>query len=123
MSESHASHSTEHAEHPPVPYYLIFGTLLAFTVITIYASFIHFQSKALNVTVAFAIAAFKASLVMLFFMHLKYEKKPIVLIALAPFALVVVLITALFPDIANGQFHSDQPLGPATAEHHEAEHK
>lgn len=123
MSDAAASHSVEHHEHPPVPYFLIFGTLVVFTGITIAASFVDLHSKALNVTLAFAIAAFKASLVMLFFMHLKYEKRPIVLIALAPFALVVVLITALFPDIANGQFHSDQQLGTPTAEHPAVEHK
>ena len=120
MEESHGSHAAEHAAHPPVPYFAIFGTLCVFTIVTIGASFVEL-GKAGNVILALAIAAFKASLVMLFFMHLKYEKRPIVLIAIAPFALVVVLIVALFPDIMNGQYHSDDhEFKEAPAEHHEA---
>lgn len=121
MSDPHGSHAAGHVEHPPVPYFAIFGTLCVFTIVTIGASYVEL-GKAGNVLLALAIAAFKASLVMLFFMHLKYEKRPIVLIALAPFALVVVLIMALCPDILNGQYHSDDhefKEAPA-AEHHEA---
>jgi len=73
------------------------------------------------VILAFAIAAFKASLVMTFFMHLKYEKKAIIMIALAPFMLVSVLILALFPDVVNGQFHDDSPSKDAAVE--KVEHK
>ncbi|MEI6231902.1 MAG: cytochrome C oxidase subunit IV family protein [Planctomycetota bacterium] len=119
MSDSHAA---EHHEHPPVPYFIVFGTLVVFTGITIGASFIDLKSKAANVSLAFAIAGFKASLVMFYFMHLKYEKRPIVAIALAPFALVMVLVAALMPDIAYGQYHNDDKLTttPAVKEHHEA---
>ncbi len=113
MSDSHDVHAEKHEAHPPVPYFLIFGTLVIFTGITIGASYIHFESHTANVLLALAIAAFKASLVMLFFMHLKYEKRPIVIIAIVPFVLVAVLITALLPDIANGQFHQDGVLPTA----------
>jgi|ERR1043165_3589040 cytochrome c oxidase subunit 4 len=108
MSEFHGSEQAVHHEaHPPVPYGKIAATLLVFTVITVLVSFKKFESHAVNVTVAFLIAAFKASLVMTFFMHLKYEKRPILLIAMAPFVLVLVLFFALFPDVVHGQFHDD----------------
>lgn len=113
MSEQpEVAHPDEHAHaHPPVPYFKIFYTLVIFTAITIAASFWkaeeHGMSKAVNVMLAFAIAGFKASLVMLFFMHLKYEKRPLVVVAMAPFALVVILVLALFPDIVHGQYHEN----------------
>lgn len=108
MSEFHGTEAVvKHEEHPPVPYGKIAATLLVFTVITVLVSFKDLGSHAANAAVAFLIAAFKASLVMTFFMHLKYEKRPIILIALAPFILVSILILALFPDVVNGQFHDD----------------
>ena len=62
-------------------------------------------SKAANVILAMAIAAFKASLVMLFFMHLKYETKTMIVIAMIPYVLAAVLLFALFPDIVFGQYN------------------
>ncbi|HLX62549.1 MAG TPA: cytochrome C oxidase subunit IV family protein [Planctomycetota bacterium] len=100
-------HAATHDEHAPVPYGKIAATLLVFTVITVLVSFKDLGSHAANAVVAFLIAAFKASLVMTFFMHLKYEKRPILMIAMAPFILVAVLFLALFPDITFGQYHSD----------------
>lgn len=91
-----------HAEHPPVPYFAIAAVLFVMTVITIAVSFVNL-GKAGNVILALAVASFKASLVMLFFMHLKYEKKILVLIALTPFVLAAILAFALFPDIVFGR--------------------
>jgi caa(3)-type oxidase subunit IV len=91
-----------HAEHPPVPYFAIAAVLFVMTVITIAVSFVNL-GKAGNVILALAVASFKASLVMLFFMHLKYEKKILVVIALTPFVLAAILAFALFPDIVFGR--------------------
>lgn len=99
-----AAHGDHHHEHPPVPYTAIAATLFVMTAITIGASFINL-GKAGNVILAMAIASFKASLVMLFFMHLKYEKKTMVVIALIPYVLAAILLFALFPDIVFGQYH------------------
>lgn len=91
-----------HEEHPKVPYFLIAGLLFVMTVITIGVSFIDL-GKSGNVILALAVASFKASLVMLFFMHLKYEKKTLIIIALTPFLLAAILAFALFPDIVFGR--------------------
>jgi cytochrome c oxidase subunit 4 len=93
-----------HAEHPPVPYLAIACTLFVLTGITIGVSFVNL-GKAGNVILAMAIASFKASLVILFFMHLKYEKKTMVIICLIPYLLAAVLLFALFPDVVYGQYH------------------
>src|SRR5436190_22059754 len=103
--EMSATHGVEHshADHPKVPYGLIAGVLFVMTGITIGMSFVPLPSKALNVLLALAVASFKASLVMMFFMHLKYEKKTLIVIALTPFLLAAILAFALFPDIVFGR--------------------
>jgi len=54
-------------------YLAVLITLLIFTVITVAAARVDFG--ALNAYIAMAIASIKAALVMMFFMHLKYDDK------------------------------------------------
>ncbi len=49
------------------------GTLLVLTVVTVLATKVDFGAN-INLAVAMAIAVLKATLVILFFMHLKYDK-------------------------------------------------
>jgi len=93
-----------HGEHPVVPYGLIFGALMVMTVITVAASRVDLGGKGLNVGLALLIASIKGGLVMAYFMHLKFEQRIIVGIAMLPFLLAGVLVLALFPDIVFGQF-------------------
>jgi cytochrome c oxidase subunit 4 len=62
-----------HAEHilPKGMYYGIFGALMVLTALTVGLAFVNLGT--LNVVVALAVAVVKATLVVLFFMHLKYE--------------------------------------------------
>jgi cytochrome c oxidase subunit IV len=60
---------TEHVV-PRRVYYTIYGILMLCTYLTAQIAFI--DLGALNTVAALAIAVFKASLVILFFMHLKY---------------------------------------------------
>ena len=55
-------------------YGLVLAALLVFTAITVAAAGIHFETPAINVVVALGIATAKASLVALFFMHLRHDK-------------------------------------------------
>ncbi len=52
----------------------VFVALLILTVVTVLAAQVNFGSKQLNLAVAILIAAVKASLVLLYFMHLRYDK-------------------------------------------------
>jgi cytochrome c oxidase subunit 4 len=63
------------SEHivPTRIYYLIFGALMVGTYVTVQAAFI--DLGALNAVVALAIACAKATLVVLFFMHVKYSTR------------------------------------------------
>ncbi|HEY3704035.1 MAG TPA: cytochrome C oxidase subunit IV family protein [Terracidiphilus sp.] len=58
---------------PPTVYMIVGATLLVMTGLTVWASF--WDMGAFNPVVALAIACFKASLVVLFFMHVKYSSK------------------------------------------------
>lgn len=67
-SSTHASH-----HHPSAKLYAgILGALLVLTVITVFAASFDFGS--VSIVIALAIATVKASLVALFFMHLRYDK-------------------------------------------------
>lgn len=64
------------AEHVHVrPYVIVFLALLVGTGLTVWASYIHFGSNAMNIAIALLIASVKASLVAGYFMHLISERK------------------------------------------------
>lgn len=69
----HKHHDSHHSHHivPLKVYFITLAALIVLTVVTVGASYIDFGRA--NFTVALAIATFKASLVMLFFMGLKYD--------------------------------------------------
>jgi cytochrome c oxidase subunit 4 len=69
--ESHGQH--EHHITSPVVYVVIFITLLVFTGVTVGASYI--EMGVWNPVVALAIGVVKASLVVLFFMGVKYSTR------------------------------------------------
>jgi cytochrome c oxidase subunit 4 len=77
MSESHEVQGghEEHEHHivSPMTYLIIFVALLVGTAITIGASYVDLGQW--NPVIAIAIACAKATLVVLFFMHVKYSSK------------------------------------------------
>jgi cytochrome c oxidase subunit IV len=102
MSEYHDPSNVtnpEHAEHhivSPVQYMMVFGTLLVFTGITVGAAYV--DLGIFNPVVALAIASFKAVVVILFFMHVKYQSKLVKLTVSAGFFTFLVLITMTLTD-------------------------
>lgn len=71
--DNHDSHE-EHESHVKLMV-IVFGSLLALTVITVLASYVEFGAAWLNILVAMSIATVKAGLVVFYFMHLKWEDK------------------------------------------------
>ena len=73
--DAHAHHADLGHEHvtPLSVYFGIFGALMALTAITVAVAWVNLGS--LNILVALGVAVFKASLVVLYFMHLKYSSK------------------------------------------------
>ncbi len=74
-SGNHDSHHPgQHLHGGPKVYGTVLAILLALTLITIGASKIDFGSASANVIIALVIATIKATIVALWFMHLKYDK-------------------------------------------------
>jgi cytochrome c oxidase subunit 4 len=89
----------EHAEHhivTPLQYGFVFGTLLIGTAITVGAAYV--DLKWLNPVIALGIASFKAVVVILFFMHVKYQSRLIKMTVGAGFFTFLVLITMTLSD-------------------------
>jgi cytochrome c oxidase subunit 4 len=68
------AHAADDIKKSVKTYYMIFGALMLFTVITVGVSYLHLPI-ALAILVAIAVATVKGSLVALFFMHLSHERK------------------------------------------------
>ncbi len=91
--QEHAAHDQEHlgqyAVHAHISsvrfYAFILGVLMVLTLLTVGVSYIHLGK--LNLIVAVIIATVKATLVVLFFMHLKYDNR---------FNALVLVISLLF---------------------------
>ncbi len=72
--------------------------LLILTGITVGVSYI--DMGIFNVPVALGIACFKVSLVLLFFMHLKYEGRAIIVSFLSTICFLAIMISFTFWDVA-----------------------
>jgi cytochrome c oxidase subunit 4 len=99
-ADGHAA-PDEHAAHDVAKhvrkYLLVGATLLAFTIITVFLSYVNFGTQKANVAVAMLVATFKATLVAAIFMHLSNEKRMIyrILIFTAFFVLGLFFLTYL----------------------------
>ena len=87
------AHSAEDIRAHVRLYYQVFGALLILTVVTVAVSYLRLPVTA-GVIVALIIAGFKASLVAMFFMHLKGER-PFIFWSLAITAVFFVFLFAL----------------------------
>jgi len=96
------SEPTHHEEHivSPKIYLIIGSTLLFCTALTVVASLIDLPGN-LNVIVALAIACLKMTLVVLFFMHVKYSSGLTKLTVGAGFLTFVVLLMMTMTDYVS----------------------
>jgi cytochrome c oxidase subunit 4 len=89
---------SEHVS-PKSVYYSIFGALMVLTAVTVFAAYVNLGN--FNAPVALAIATFKATLVVLFFMHVKYSSQLTKLIVLTSLFFLVILIGETMMDYAT----------------------
>ena len=87
----------------------VLAALLVLTVITVGASYLDFGSG--NIVVAIGIATIKATLVALFFMHLKDDKPVNGMLLVSCFMILGLLLTFCLLDIDNRSL--DSPTGKA----------
>jgi len=84
--------------HSTSAYIKIFYILLVLTIAEVAIVYLGLP-KLLLAGLLVIFAVWKASLVAMHFMHLKFEKKTLTVVALAPFVLCIFLILMLIPDI------------------------
>lgn len=107
MEHVHATHA-----HPtPKLYVAIFIALMVFTALTVAAAFQDFGR--LNNVIALAIAGIKTTLVVLFFMHVKYSSRTTKLFAAAGFLWLAILIGFTLGDTESrrGAKNAQTPSG------------
>ncbi len=107
MSEAHytTSHDDDHASGHVGSlkvYFAIFGALLLGTAITVAAAYHDFG--ALGLPIAMLIAIVKATLVVLFFMHVKYEMPLVKAMVPMAIAFLLVLFGFVFSDYVGRTF-------------------
>lgn len=102
MSQPHDPMNTtnpEHSDHHilgPMAYLAVFGTLILFTGITVGVAYI--DLGIFNPIVALGIACFKATIVILFFMHVFYSTRLVKMTVAAGFLTFLVLVTMTLTD-------------------------
>ena len=86
------------AEHivPKRTYYVIFGLLMLCTYITVQVAFL--DLGALNTVVALGVAVFKATIVVLFFMHVKYSTRLTWLVVIGSIFWLAILLALTLGD-------------------------
>ena len=98
MNDAH-----EHSEHAPTHhvtalpvYFGIFAALMVLTIITVWVS--RFDLGLLNTPIALAIATLKATLVILFFMHVIHSTRLTWVVIISSFLWLALLFVLTFAD-------------------------
>jgi cytochrome c oxidase subunit IV len=113
-------HGAEHKAHGVGRYFLIWAILLVFTVVTVVTGRI--DLGAANIYVAMAIATTKATLVLLFFMHLYEEGAVNRLILVTSVLFALVLIVGVFGDLMTRAPGALPNGGPMPIRPHQSSH-
>lgn len=105
------------ATHQEPNYMKIFYALFVLTVLEVGAAYLNVLIAGFPLwllgLILIGLALVKAALVGMYFMHLKFEKRALGIIALTPLILCTLLIIALLPDLTG---HTRKPEAPAVAE-------
>jgi cytochrome c oxidase subunit IV len=99
--DAHAHHADLGHDHvtPLSVYFGIFGALMVLTAITVAVAWVDLGS--LNILVALGVAVLKATLVVLYFMHLKYSSKLTWIVVGAGVFWLFILLAMLMGDYAT----------------------
>ena len=96
-------------------YLKVLGALLLLTVITVALSLDWADmGVVMNIAVGVLIAAIKASIVVIFFMHMKYEKRWWAGFVIFPLVLVLIMIFSNLPDTGMNAYEKDSEWGFTT---------
>ena len=92
----------ETAEKKKQPsYMLIWFVLLVLTVVEVGIAYISTLPRNVLIVVLVGLAIWKATLVAMYYMHLKFERLRLILLATAPLPLAIILVLALLLEHAQ----------------------
>src|SRR3954465_3607621 len=105
------SEHTTHGEHadghhhvvPPSTLLIIFAILMVFMILTIFVAFM--PLGVFNLPIALGIAAIKATLVILFFMEVKYASKLLWVFAGSSFVFLLIMLSLTMNDYLTRGWH------------------
>lgn len=95
----HIGHAPAHHRSSLASYFVIFFVLMILTVVTVWVSRI--DLGALNTTVAMAIAILKATVVILWFMHVIHSPRLTWIVVISSFLWLAVMFVLFFADYAT----------------------
>jgi cytochrome c oxidase subunit IV len=85
-------------------YFLIFGALMALTILTVVAANYDLGSEKINTVVALAIAVTKAVLVVLYFMHVRYSSRLTWVVVAGGFLWLIIMVGLTMSDYLTRGF-------------------
>lgn len=94
--------------HKQPNYIGVFWWLLALTVVEVAVIFLPLARLLVGILLV-GLALSKASLVAMYYMHLKFERRTLALIAMIPLLLCVLFVFALMPDLSATPHRSTVP--------------
>ena len=107
-----AVHTPEQLAHEQRRYLQVFAWLAVLTAVEIAVIYMPIPHLAIGIMLV-VLAATKATMVAMFYMHLALEKRTLAYIALTPAVLCVLLVFALLPDlgaITRALTHAERPV-------------
>ena len=93
----HESAEHTHVEASKRTFLYIWGWLLALTAVEVVLAYQRLEIK-IMLTLLMTLSIVKASLIISYFMHLKYEKRSLVLLLMPAMAFVICMMFVVFPD-------------------------
>ncbi|HEX2836122.1 MAG TPA: cytochrome C oxidase subunit IV family protein [Thermoanaerobaculia bacterium] len=94
--ETYTGHAAPHHQSSLMVYFAVFATLMILTVLTVWVS--RFDLGEMNTAVAMAVAIVKATVVILWFMHVIHSPRLTWIVVICSFLWLAVLFVLLFSD-------------------------
>ena len=102
-------HDHDHVESHGAAYVAVFIALCCFTLLSVAADIMHMPNRVMLGAIVLAIATAKALSVMMYFMHLKFERAWKYMLLAPTFILAAGLMLALVPDVGRHYYTVDSP--------------
>jgi len=91
----------ESAEKKQPNYYFIWFLLFVLTMVEVGVAYVSALPRNLVILILLALALWKATLVAMYYMHLKYERLRLILLATAPIPLAIILVLGVLLEYAQ----------------------